>query len=322
MTRRASISAVVVVAGVCIVASCREATSVVIEARTNLPYRAGLFTSFTVGGPGETERAEATTESRDPWGGDGFVGSLVVVPGSSDDAQLSVRVVLGVDRDARTCAPPKYDGCIVARRLLRYTPHERLRLPITLDADCKNVPCDAASTCAKGACVSAEVDLSSCTSDRGCVVPDRVVDPPAPIDGGPDGSTEGGSDAAADQTSQDAISDAPMDAASDGGSPGKVDCRTSTCALQGPTPVCCYDRPSKTGTCVPMVTICPAGPPTFTITCDGPEDCPGTKCCAVNPDDLVCLADCGIYLEVCHSTGTCKTGACTGTFIDYYRFCQ
>ena len=85
-------------AGVLIIttaSSCREATSVVIEARTNLAYRAGLVTSFTVGGPGETERSEATTESRDPWAADGFVGSLVVVPGSSDDARLSVRVVLG-----------------------------------------------------------------------------------------------------------------------------------------------------------------------------------------------------------------------------------
>ena len=172
MGRRArlagSVLAAFVVCG--LVSSCQDATQIVVEARTNLVYRGGLVVAFTVGSPGETEHADPTTEWRDGWAADGVIGSLAVVPGSGKDGALGVKLVMGVDRDARSCTPPEYRGCIVARRLLHYTPHSRLRLPVTLYAQCKNVLCNEASTCnVLGQCVPAQVDQGTCGGAEGCV---------------------------------------------------------------------------------------------------------------------------------------------------------
>ncbi len=154
------------------IASCRDATQVVIEARTNVAHRAGLVTAFTVGLPETVENAPSTTETNEPWGPDGFIGSLVSIPGGEKDGPLAVKLVMGVNREARDCLPPKYEGCIVARRKLRYLPHERLRLPIALYAQCEGVPCDQDTTCnALGQCVSASVDPNACTTPEGCTVP-------------------------------------------------------------------------------------------------------------------------------------------------------
>ncbi len=73
-----SASVAVVVAA----ASCREPSQVVIEARTNVVHQPGYVTTFTVGPHASLEDAPPTTETREPWGADGFIGSLVAVPGS------------------------------------------------------------------------------------------------------------------------------------------------------------------------------------------------------------------------------------------------
>src|ERR1043165_9119308 len=118
------------------VAICRDPTEVLVETHTNVPYKEGIDTAFTVGSVGDTETAFSTTETRDPWGPDGFVGSLVVVPESSKDASGWVKLVVGVTGDPQDCSISKPDGCIFARRTLRYVPHPRLRLPMALYAEC------------------------------------------------------------------------------------------------------------------------------------------------------------------------------------------
>ncbi len=60
--RRAS-SALVVLGGILVAASCRDPTEIELDARTNVPWRSNIVTSFTVGSPGETESAFATTET-------------------------------------------------------------------------------------------------------------------------------------------------------------------------------------------------------------------------------------------------------------------
>src|SRR4051812_28523276 len=94
------------------VASCKAPTEVEIVVHTNVPYHPGLVTAFTVGAAGAIENVPATAETRDPWGDDGFVGSLVVVPGGAKDGRLSVKVVMGVDRDASECTSTDTRGCI------------------------------------------------------------------------------------------------------------------------------------------------------------------------------------------------------------------
>ena len=301
--------------------SCKEPTQVIVEARTNAPHRPGLATSFTVGGPGQVEKAEPTTETREPWGVDGFIGSLVVVPGTRDDAQLAVKIVMGVRRDARDCRPPDYDGCIVARRRLRYSPGERLRLPVALYARCEGVPCDELSTCnALGLCVDVNVDPSTCGSADGCRIPGDDVPPPSGVD--LDASSDG--DAA---SVFDASADASPDVRSDGGTgdggiigggtPDVVDCRTTTCTK----PLeCCYNHQTATGTCVGTGTC--IGGPTWSVTCDGHEDCAAGQACCWGSGATFCTTGVCPYGEVCHSTNDCtRGGACTNDNV-YYRSCQ
>lgn len=87
---------------------------------------------------------------------DGHIGTLVLTPG--DRERGAVVVVAGVDRPPEECRPANgYFGCIVARRAFAFIEHTPLRLPVSLDFTCKNVPCDAVSTCKTGGCVSSEV---------------------------------------------------------------------------------------------------------------------------------------------------------------------
>ncbi|HEY8076801.1 MAG TPA: hypothetical protein VIF62_21895 [Labilithrix sp.] len=177
-------------------ASCRDATEVYVDVRTNVPWSSSIVTSFTVGAPGATESASEAAETRAPWGGDGFVGSLVVVPGASKDAALSVKIVMSLRGDASACTVEHPDGCIFARRELSYLPHRRLELPIVLYDTCVGVACGNGTTCnAEGACVGANVDPMTCDDPSGCAPegdppPDGGVSPDAsfpekPAEAGP-----------------------------------------------------------------------------------------------------------------------------------------
>ncbi len=96
--------------------------------------------------------------------GSNRVGSLVVVPSGAGDT-LSLTVILGVDRSTDQCVVDAPDGCIVARRSLRYIAHRSLKLPIELRTDCLGVSCPADQTCVHGACVGASVDDTACSGD-------------------------------------------------------------------------------------------------------------------------------------------------------------
>ena len=61
-----------------------------------------------------------------------------------------------------------YAGCIVARRALRYSPHESLDVAIELSADCVGQACDPDHTCLTGGCANvsdgAPVDVTNAPS--------------------------------------------------------------------------------------------------------------------------------------------------------------
>lgn len=210
--------------------SCREPTSISIEARTNVAWRAGLVVGFTAGGVGTTEGLEPTTETREPWGGDGFIGTLTVIPESGDDGFVALKVVMGVRRETRACTPPQYEGCIVARRRVRYVPHERLRLPISLYAQCIDVACDADTTCnALGLCVSA---TSTCDGAL-CTVAGETAGDSGAVE--VDASAADGSilDATTDSGARDSAADRTATSTS-------ILCPTSR-ACVGPDERCCID---------------------------------------------------------------------------------
>ncbi len=296
-----------------IVFSCREPTSILIEARTNVVFRPGYTTTFTVGAPGGVESADPTTVSDAPWAADGFIGSLTTIPSSGDSALVSLKVVLGVRRDSRECKAPAYDGCIVTRRRLRYVEHERLRLPVTLYASCEGVPCDEDSTCNQlGQCVSSLVDPKTCDTPSGCQVPgDRTTSPPGPVAPQPDSG--GDADATVDAGDGASAFDGGADASDGGSDPdgggmpsGSVSCPPVECT--GDNPRCCA---GTTYRCLGPTELC--GPSNTILRCDDSIDCaPGSSCCVYGTTVMCLTGGCPLgSKELCTTRRTCSLGTCS-----------
>ena len=92
------------------------------------------------------------------------LGTLVLTPSGADDDSLVIQVMLGVDRGTSACAPPNaIDGCVIARRRIRYQRHRALTLPVRLEVACIGVSCKADETCSRGKCISAEI--AGCEGD-------------------------------------------------------------------------------------------------------------------------------------------------------------
>jgi hypothetical protein len=257
----------------------------------------------------------------------GDLGSLVLVPGADTGAVVIVAGYKG--QDPAKCKPPKYENCIVARRSFSYVDHTTLRIPVSLDPDCANVPCDALSTCAKGECVDAKVGCSGgdCSVDPGhTVIPDAggvLPDGALPSDGGDgDGGPVDGGDAGGDATIGDAPSDAPLDPGllpplgpnlySCGAGPGMATCSDAT---GGPPTLCtgkCFYSQSYGATypirCSPPGP--PVGPPPPIMICCSQSECPGAACCAKSGRYPQCLpsAQCAQSERVCNDVGECGGG--------------
>ena len=192
-------------------AGCRTPTQITIVVQTDFGCARATNTAIRVGPLGdalhaarpivETARCE-----------NGRIGSLVVVPSGDRGSEVAIEVVVGVGQSAESCAATPTDGdCYVARRALRFVPHSELDLPIDLRADCRDIPCDATTTCVHGACVDAHVpDSTQCHGDgcddralRGGVVPDGGVDArdavvDSPRDSSVDSSIDSGSETTVD----------------------------------------------------------------------------------------------------------------------------
>jgi hypothetical protein len=261
---------------------CKDPTQVTLEIVLRKDAECGKIkvqTAITVGVEPvdtehkvETEFVHAQTDHCDPITKE--VGTLVVTP--SDKGRAAVVVVVGFGaQDPASCKPPKYKGCVVARRRFTFPKSKPLRLPILIDPYCTDVPCDAFTTCRDGRCFDAETDTDTCGPD-GCLEPGET----------PDGSTN--IDAAIEVDGSppppDASPDAPNDAPPDGTQPGPlppqcsadnklqcsngfgtyVSCSQKKCCDTGPPvgPVC-------EGTCI-------SGGPRF---CCADTDCTTTQTC-------------------------------------------
>jgi hypothetical protein len=149
--------------------SCRSPTEITLEVRTDAQCSDLQGISIAVGTLGdalESRPAASTSASCDPI--TGRIGALVVVPSGSNTDEVGIRVVAGFGKSVASCVAPWGEGCIVARRALRFIPHEPLSVPINLSASCDGVPCDATTTCVNGQCVPARIDSSTCASALGC----------------------------------------------------------------------------------------------------------------------------------------------------------
>jgi N-acetylneuraminic acid mutarotase len=169
---------------------CRTPTQITIELTTTVPCGTGTQsgaldgTTIRIGriGPGLESHSPVTrTERCDV--GSGRIGSLVVVPSGSKSDEIAMQVVAGVGKTPEQCLLDGFiGGCIVARRALRFVPHESLSLPIALVNECVDVPCTATTTCIKGQCVDASIDVDRCA---GGVCGDDLLGPSSGVDAGP-----------------------------------------------------------------------------------------------------------------------------------------
>jgi len=273
---------------------CRDATQATLEIRmlkTDLCPKLG-GTAIAVGANRDEVEARVSTyvtaETRDCDVGSGTIGSLVVTPGEGGRSAIVVAVAFDTAR-ARTatdCKPPAYAGCVVARRYFAFSDHKNLRIPISIDPECLDVPCNATSTCRKGNCYDSETTdgLEPGDDGNGGATEAGIVD--GAVDGFvPDGSKLDGSN---DGSSADGSSEGGPDGGSDadggeGGAPPLATCNANIlyCNKAGALGECsgsiaqaCCDLD------VPNRCTTPAACDAKTKYCCVPADCtvPGETC--------------------------------------------
>jgi formylglycine-generating enzyme required for sulfatase activity len=153
--------------GLALASSCRSPTDITVEVTADFACADLRGVAVTIGGilgdDLENKGATTTSSSCDQ----GNVGRVVVIPSGSKDDGIAIKVVAGFGRPVEECAPPYPKGCIVARRSLKYTPHQELHVPITLRAACDGIACGTTESCVKGACLPAALDGSKCAG-AGC----------------------------------------------------------------------------------------------------------------------------------------------------------
>ena len=164
--------------------ACREPTQITVELRTDVACSARLTTAVVVGTLPQTNESLAsrpaavqTTDCTQASPGDGFIGSLVVVPSGDKTGEVAIKVVVGVGIPPEECTSPTDKRCITARRVRKYVADTKLVLPITMNDACRGVPCGADETCSRGRCVSVR-----CEDDGTC-------NPPPVVDDAGDAST-------------------------------------------------------------------------------------------------------------------------------------
>jgi len=274
-----------------------------------------------------------TTTTHCEQGSPSRVGSLVVTPNDATGRASIIVLASFGGQPVTECKPEKgYAGCIIARRAFAFVDHTALTLEIPLEASCKNVPCDAVSTCKNAACVTSDV---SCTgsgcgqpgviSDGGIEFTDAPTDPdayvqnldaqPPPRDAGFDGQipTLDG-----DIPPMDAAFDAPPETGGEGGSCAgmgtglSVNCNSAS-GLQICTPmspVCGY---SDVGVAKPDAGIIPPGYACRTTLESTPSMQNPTIACRSNmncPANSVCCIDMSDFKVACTFPGTpCSNGA-------------
>jgi hypothetical protein len=152
--------------------SCLNHTQITLHVSTNAPCKDATQwkgVSIYTGSPADVETKEPTLTTT-ACGPGGQVGTLVLVPTGSDSDEIGVRVVAGLSRDPEDCAANLYDGCIVARSTLRYSPHAALDAYVALTDDCVGVSCDTTHTCVDGTCVDSSSTGTTNGSQAGATV--------------------------------------------------------------------------------------------------------------------------------------------------------
>lgn len=242
--------------------ACRAPTQAEITIRTTVPCgELGEVAIVVSGSPEESERRTSTgfyaaqTGECDPAQ---VVGSLVVTPGGDRASVMIIGAPEG--KQLSTCMPPLYRGCIVARRAFSFIDATTLKIPVSLDIECRDVPCDAFTTCKKGFCYSSELECSDSDCRLKGELPDGGVDKEAAVlvDGSPDPMRDAATDGSGTDGSVESGTDSGIDSGIDSGvdsgdggvinpppPPGTVTCSGGTMSCGGtncPAPNGCCEN--------------------------------------------------------------------------------
>ena len=157
--------------------ACREPTQITLEITTDVPCDSLSDVAITTGATTvDAEGRPVTVVTSRCDKSTGRIGSLVIVPsGSVDDAvaiTVTGRVTKPGDPPAGPCVAPYGPSCIVLRRFLKYVPHTRLTMPVSLARSCAGLPCLPDETCDQGACRP----VGDCGAS-GCASPDGGTPP-------------------------------------------------------------------------------------------------------------------------------------------------
>lgn len=137
--------------------SCAAPTQIRLNIHTDLPCsdaQAWRGVRIYTGTPDASLESKAASGAAEGCDATGFIGSMVIIPSGEKDAEVGIRVVAGVKRPPEECAAAGYQGCIVARRAVRFDRHGTLELDIRLTADCLSLGCDSTHTCIAGSCTA------------------------------------------------------------------------------------------------------------------------------------------------------------------------
>ena len=237
----------------------------------------------------------------------GTIGTLVVTPGGDEGA---VVIIAGFDGKSPTdCVEGNYVNCIIARRSFSFIKHTPLTIPVVLERDCLNVPCDAFSTCHNGSCYSSSVD---CTGGSCNAVGSNDA---GPVDAGPGSILQ--SDGAPEQFPEAGGSDgSSLGDGGDGGNSGGNDGGDSGLADDA--------GGGDAGTIPPGLSCVPNGGNPVVEGCGGPLiACSSTMACVV-PTSGAANGTCQMSpfhtlpgdIKVCCDDTECSGGHCCGGPVD------
>lgn len=137
---------------------CAEPTQIVVDVRTD-GCRLIKSTGIAVTTWSGVDQAPLTTfknaENGTACEAEDRIGTLTVYPSGDDkEGEVGIRIVAGVDKLATECAPP-WDGCVVARRRVKFIPGTSQQLIVIVSLNCKGKDCGLGSDCTpRGECVA------------------------------------------------------------------------------------------------------------------------------------------------------------------------
>jgi hypothetical protein len=190
-------------------ASCQTPTQIVVEVRSNACPNIESTNIAVATTDAELEAKAEPKAAKSRCDSDTTIGTLVLVPEGNDDREVILRVLTGVTRSADNCAATGNDGCIVAKRRVRFVPDEIVHVTIDMNRVCLGKDCGAESSCDEttGECIAIPCAGPECK--------------------GPAGDA-GARDSGADHAVTDARVDAPPDV-----TPPKPACNATNCGSGG-----------------------------------------------------------------------------------------